>query len=173
MTRSPPDATRLRRATGADLTALVALVRAYHDGDGIESDAAELPAILRPLLADSTRPDAGAQLRDGVPKGCAWLIEHAGETVGYVAICFGYSIEFRGVDAFVDEIYLAPAYRGRGIGAQALRLAIDGARAHGAHALHLEVDPDNAAAVRLYQAAGFATRRYRLMSHVFALDAPR
>jgi len=148
----------LRLATEADTARLVELVRAYHASDGIESDAAELPAILRPLLTDST-------------KGRIWLIDFGGETVGYVAICFGYSIEFRGVDAFVDEIYLAPAFRGRGIGTQALSLAIDAARALGAHALHLEVDPDNAAAVRLYRRGGFAARRYRLMSQVFTQGA--
>ena len=171
MTRSPPDATRLVRATDADVTALVAFVRAYHEGDGIESDPAALPAVLRPLLADSTRTKAAPD--DDAAKGRIWFIEHAGATVGYVAVCFGYSIEFRGVDAFVDEIYLAPAVRGRGIGAQALQLAIDAVRALGVPALHLEVDPDNAAAVRLYRRAGFAERRYRLMSRVFDRAARR
>lgn len=144
-------ALRLALATEADVDALAALVRAYHAGEGIESDIAELPSVLRPLLNDAT-------------KGRAWFIEHEGAVVGYVAICFGYSIEFGGVDAFVDEIYLAPSHRGRGLGTRALALAIDAARELGAHALHLEVDPANPAAMRLYRSAGFGDRRYRLMT---------
>ena len=149
--QSRPDETKLRLATEDDVATLVELVRAYHEGDGIESDPVELPSVLMRLLTDST-------------KGRIWLIELNADVVGYVAVCLGYSIEFRG-DAVVDEIYLAPQRRGRGIGSRALALTIAETAKLGAHALHLEVDPDNEAAVRLYRRAGFATRRYRLMSH--------
>jgi RimJ/RimL family protein N-acetyltransferase len=47
-------------------------------------------------------------------------------------------------------------FRGRGIGRRLLDGCIDWARAAGAHKVDLEVWPHNAAALRLYEAAGFS-----------------
>lgn len=144
----------LRRCTTADLAPLQQLVAAYHAEDRVSHDAAALPTILAPLL-------------DGTA-GYVWFIEANGTAVGYVALCYGYSIEFGGRDAFVDEIYVAPTHRGRGIGATALHLLDARARALGVRAIHLEVDHANPAA-RLYERVGFRARdRYRLMSKPLA-----
>ncbi|MEQ8659602.1 MAG: GNAT family N-acetyltransferase, partial [Gammaproteobacteria bacterium] len=94
-----------------------------------------------------------------------WLVHYGTDVAGYVAICPGYSIEFAGCDAFVDEFYLVPARRGQGGGRAVLELVKQAARAQGIRALHLEVARDNARARRLYSACGFDAReRYVLMS---------
>ena len=47
--------------------------------------------------------------------GRVFLIELGEELAGYCVLTLGYSLEFRGVDAIVDELYLRAAYRGRGL----------------------------------------------------------
>ena len=140
-----------RAATTADLPALQALLRDFYAEDGATCDA-ESDAALLALLAD---PGLGRVVL---------IMGDAGLAVGYVVVAFGYSLEFRGKDAFVDEHYVAPAHRGRGLGRAALREAERCCQEAGIRALHLEVRPDNAPAQRLYASAGYADREYYLMS---------
>ena len=35
--------------------------------------------------------------------GLAWLVCDSGTAVGYIVLCFGYSLEFLGRDAFIDD----------------------------------------------------------------------
>ena len=97
--------------------------------------------------------------------GEIWGIQADGRLIGYLALAFGYSIEFTGRDAFIDEFFVVSDRRGRGIGGWAVdRIGADLAR-RGFVALHLEVARDNHRAGRLYQAHGFQWRtRYSLMS---------
>jgi ribosomal protein S18 acetylase RimI-like enzyme len=125
---------------------------ALYDEDGstpLREDAAE--TALRGLLA---APD----------RGLVWVIEQAGEAAGYLVLTWGYSLEFHGRDAFIDELYVAPSYRGAGLGRQAVEWAEDACRAHGAGAVHLEVEIDNERAHALYRRRGFAERGLRLMT---------
>ena len=141
-----------RPATEADTGLLLRLMRALYDEDGsipLREDAAE-PA-LRGLLA---APD----------RGLVWVIEQGGEAAGYLVVTWGYSLEFHGRDAFIDELYVAPGYRGAGLGRQAVAWAEDACRTHGAGAVHLEVEVDNERAHALYRRSGFAERGLRLMT---------
>lgn len=143
--------TTLKLATAADLPLLASFVRAYHDFEGL-APLESLSETLEPLL---TKPDIGR----------IWLILHHNNPIGYATICVGYSIEFAGRDAFLDELFIAPEYRSQGIGTTALRLVKLQAAELGIKALHLEVDRDNHAAQRLYQKSGFVARnKYCLMT---------
>lgn len=131
---------------------LDALVTAFHAEEGISLPDDARHAALHPLL-------------DGIPHGAAYLIGPPRAPIGYVIVTFGWSVEFGGMDGFVDEIYVRPGVRGRGIAGEvllALPRALAGA---GVKALHLEVAADNAAAQRLYSRSGFALRHgYHLMT---------
>ena len=59
-------------------------------------------------------------------------------------------------EADVQTVAVAVEEQGRGTGRRLLGALIDRARARGARILHLEVRADNAAAIGLYQAMGFA-----------------
>ncbi len=133
---------RLRRATLADVPALLVRTAALNAHEGIAVDRGALEAALRVLFAD---PDVGG----------AWLIEDADAPVGYVMVTFGFDLEFAGRDAWLTEIWVDEAARGRGAGAAALTLIDAEVRALGVRALHLQVRPDNLAR-RLYERAGFA-----------------
>jgi len=139
-------------AKPGDLDRILPLVAAYHAFEGIDSNAEKRRSAIARLLADSAL-------------GGIWLVLADGALAGYIALCRGFSIEFDGFDAFVDEFYLDPEFRGRGIGKFVLAAIRTEARQRQINALHLEVARDNQRARRLYQAAGFEARdRYLLMS---------
>jgi GNAT superfamily N-acetyltransferase len=136
----------------AHLERLLPFVRDYHAFEEIERSDDQRRASLAPLFGANAH-------------GRIWLITLAEETVGYIALCFGYSIEMGGRDAFVDEFFLVEAVRGRGIGRQVLADVKKAAAGMGIAALHLEVARSNGRARRFYEALGFVARdRYHLMS---------
>lgn len=134
------------------LDKIVSLCAAFHD----EAEITQ---------TDEARRDAIAPLLDGSPYGAVYMIGPARAPIGYIAVCFGWSIEFGGLDAIVDELYVRPGVRGRGIATEALIALPKALSAAGLRAVHLEVDRENTAAVKLYQRAGFQPReKYMFMS---------
>lgn len=96
--------------------------------------------------------------------GRVYLIEEAGEIVGYVVLTFGFSLEFHGRDALVDELYVREAFRRRGLGSECLR-KLDGiCRDDGIRALHLEVDRTNVPVKEWYHRMGFADHDRHLLT---------
>ena len=87
--------------------------------------------------------------------GQVWMLCEGRKTVGYVALTVGFSFEFRGHDAFIDELYIDVAYRRRGYGRRALAFAEERAREMGVNAVHLEVDRGNDPALELYRRTGY------------------
>ena len=131
-----------RTAGASDADALVEMMRDFNAHERIAFDEREVRAVLARLFADDAL-------------GLACLILLGGEVAGYVVITFGFSIEFRGRDAFIDELFLKDEYRGLGLGAAAIRLAEGVCRRRGVRALHLEVERENTRAQSLYRRAGF------------------
>ncbi|WP_282181062.1 GNAT family N-acetyltransferase [Aliiroseovarius marinus] len=145
----------LRLATLDDLDRLLPLVAGFHAEAGIEQD-------------DDTRRGALTPLLEGSPHGAIWMIGPRVAPVGYVAVSFGWSIEFGGIDAFLDEIYVRERVRGRGMGSEALAALSRALSGQGVKAMNLEVDADNERARALYERMGFQSRnRYHLMTHFF------
>ncbi|MEO1611254.1 MAG: GNAT family N-acetyltransferase [Pseudomonadota bacterium] len=144
----------LKRAGPGDLDALAPLVAAFHAEEGVS-------------LAPAARRDALALVLSNPEIGGVWVMEREGAAIGYLILAFGFAVEFGGRDAFLDEIYIDPAFRGRGWGTFFLKRAAEEARALGLEAVHLEVHDDNEPAARLYASLGFARRPYRLMSMRF------
>jgi ribosomal protein S18 acetylase RimI-like enzyme len=141
----------LAPAAPDDLDALLAQHERFAASQGQAFDPAVARAALGALLA---QPELGR----------VYHIVEAGRRVGYAALCFGFSLEWGGRDAFVDEIFVAEARRGRGLGRAALRALFEEARALGMVALHLEVEASNAAAAALYRSEGFGGGGRHLMS---------
>lgn len=140
-----------RMATIADLTLLLKLVKEFHEGEQLPFDAQADGRVLENLLLKQSL-------------GQVWLIQSGDEAVGYIVLTLGYSIEYRGQDAFIDEFYLRPAYRRQGIGTMTLAFAEEACRTLGVQALHLEVDFDNADAQRLYHKVGYQRHDRFLMT---------
>jgi ribosomal protein S18 acetylase RimI-like enzyme len=145
----PAMAFRLRAATLDDLSLVLPRTRALNDHEGIEIGDAPLEAALRKLLAD---PSLGG----------VWLVEDT-SVVGYAIVTFSYDLEFGGRDAYLTELWIDDEARGRGAGASVLALLDPELRAHGVHALHLQVRPDNPA-MRLYERSGFVRSPRAIMT---------
>ena len=93
-----------------------------------------------------------------------WLICDGDSAVGYLALTFGYSLEFHGRDAFIDELYIRPAHRGQGWGTRAMEHAEALALSEGIRAIHLEVGHRNSAAQAFYRKLGYADHERHLMT---------
>lgn len=144
----------LRLATMDDLERLTNLVAGFHTESGIEQDATTRHGALVPLL-------------EGSPHGAIWMIGPRSAPVGYIAVSFGWSIEFGGLDAFVDEFYVRDRVRGRGMGSEAMMALARALAGQGITAMNLEVDTDNERARTLYERIGFSSRdRYHLMARI-------
>jgi GNAT superfamily N-acetyltransferase len=141
-----------RTAGPEDAGALRPLMRAfYEEGEFVWSD--EVSRALDVLLGDPSL-------------GRVFVIEEGREVVGYVALCFGFSLEFKGRDAFVDEVYVVPASRGRRLGRKALVHALEAARDLGIRAFHLEAAHGAEGLQRLYESLGFKPRPPPVLSFV-------
>lgn len=90
---------------------------------------------------------------------------------GYVVLTLGWSLEHRGRDAFVDELFVAPAHRGRGFAKRLLDVLEEACRGLGVNALHLEVERKNATARELYARRGYRDRDRLLLTKRFG-DEP-
>ena len=138
-------------ADDTDLDMLLDFVREYYEFDGHPYDR----ELVREALGGLMRKPA---------YGRAWLICEGTAPVGYVVLTIGYSIEYHGHDAFVDELYLRESHRGRGWGRRALAFVEQVCRELGVHALHLEVERENTAAYAVYRKFGFEEHDRRLMT---------
>ncbi|MBA2564208.1 MAG: GNAT family N-acetyltransferase [Gemmatimonadetes bacterium] len=138
-------------ARPADLELLLELMREFYAHERLTFAPAVARRALRALLLDR-----------GL--GRAWVIRDAGEIAGYAVLTFGYSLEFHGRDAFLDELYVREPHRGRGIGTRVLAVLARACRAAGVDALHLEVDRTNTRAQAFYRAWGFRDHDRHLMT---------
>ncbi len=144
--------TSIREAEIASIPSLLRLMRAYYEFDNHQFDEAGARSGLLELLANETY-------------GKIWLIVVDERSVGYIALTFGFVLEFHGRDAFIDELFIDEEYRHRGLGKQAMDHALDYARSLGVKAVHLEVERENIVARELYRKMGFKEReRFFLMS---------
>lgn len=124
---------------------------AYYAEDGYPFSASEARTAVTKLMST---PSLGA----------LWVAELDGGVAGYLAVTFGFSLEYRGRDAFLDELYVAERFRGCGLGREAMELAERFCRESGVRALHLEVEQHRGEARELYRRRGFASRSRELMT---------
>lgn len=149
MSRSEP---LFRPASLNDLDLLLEMVRDFHVMEHLACERETVSRIISELIG---RPELG--------KLCVAETTE-GRLAGYALLGYGYSIEYGGRDAFIDEIYLAPEYRKKGIGARFLKWVVAEAEKAGISVIHLEVDLENHRAFEVYKAFGFKPKSRRMMS---------
>ena len=142
----------LHLAGPEDAATLLTMVAAFHQETGLESTPEHRADALGPLL-------------EGSPLGCAYLIGPRRAPIGYIVISFGWSLELGGMDGFIDEFFIRPGVRGRGVGGEVLTGLLPKLEGAGLRALHLEAAADQPALHRFYKRAGFRLRdSYHLMT---------
>ncbi len=144
---------KIRLAIPSDIDELVALVGEYHAFESIQLPIEQRKPVLNTLLEDTSLGFIIVAVIDD-------------ELVAYLAICYGYSIEMGGRDAFVDECLVCEEFRGNGIGSKLLEQAKQFSKNHEVKALHLETTKTNDAAKIFYQKQGFLSRDdFHLMTY--------
>ncbi|MEM6589492.1 MAG: GNAT family N-acetyltransferase [Pseudomonadota bacterium] len=144
--------TQLTLAKPDHAETLIKLIGDFHAEEGLESTEDHRAAAISPLL-------------EGSPNGAIYLAGPARAPVGYVALSFGWSITGGGLETYIDEFYIRPGVRGRGIGTEILTNLPAQLASFGLKALHLDVHHTNTRARKLYEKLGFnANEDYTLMT---------
>jgi ribosomal protein S18 acetylase RimI-like enzyme len=144
-------ASTIRRATPQDVPALVALMTEFYAEAGYRLDRERARAAFDRLLDDE-------QL------GQVWLSELAGAPAGYLVLTLCYSMEFGGLGAWIDDLYVRPSARNGGLAGRLLEAGRRSAEAAGVRAIHVEVAGDNAPAQRAYRRAGLRPVERQLLT---------
>lgn len=130
-----------RAARLTDVPALVALMSEFYAESGFPLATEPATRAFEMLIANSTL-------------GTVWLLEADGEPAGYVVLTVCYAMEYGGLRGFVDDLYVRPSFRGRGLGGEAMAELRRAAAAYGVRALQVEVGSANDGARRLYARSG-------------------
>jgi GNAT superfamily N-acetyltransferase len=130
-----------RNATLDDITALVDMMQEFYAEADYSLDRKWAAASFSALLQDHSL-------------GAAWIIVRDSEPAGYVVLTVRFSMEYGGLDAFVDDLFIRPSYRRRGLGRVALKALFDECERRNVLAVHVEVGHDNVAAKALYLGYG-------------------
>jgi ribosomal protein S18 acetylase RimI-like enzyme len=139
----------VRSATRADVATLAVLIGGFRDHLRARSPGdADLAAYLPVALS---RPE--------VEFACAWFDE---EPAGYTQTRFFASVWVSGTEAHLEDLFVVPAARGRGVGSALLRFAAARAEERKARRLSLLTNEANAAAQALYRSEGFAPQSHAL-----------
>lgn len=145
----------LRAAGAEDLGLLLDLIRGLYGAEHIPFDEERATRALGGLLAEPSL-------------GWVWIAERgdAGDrqAAGYAVVTYGYSLEFGGRFALLDELFIAEQHRGAGLGRDLLARIAEECRQRGLHAVRLEVERENERACGLYRRAGFEVHDRDLMT---------
>jgi ribosomal protein S18 acetylase RimI-like enzyme len=127
--------------------AVAELLVAFRDHMGVDwpSENAFLASVER--LMDDADTDflLGAADADAPP-------------AGVLQLRFRFSVWKAAPDAWIEDLYVAPAARRSGVGDALVARAIERAAERGARRVELDCNEDNAAAQALYARHGFSTR---------------
>jgi ribosomal protein S18 acetylase RimI-like enzyme len=113
------------------------------------------------------RETASSNLRtfiDNDQLGRLWVIHFDNTPIGYLALTFGFSFEYGGRDAFIDELFIEENFRNLGIGSEAMHLVEQEAVLLDVKAIHLEVEKNNATGNRIYLKQGYTSNDRTLLT---------
>lgn len=132
-----------------DREAFLSLTRAFYAS----------PAVLHPVPEEYHIAVFEEMMRSDVYAE-GYLFEHEGAPAGYALLAKTYSHEAGGLVIWIEEIYTAPAFRGRGLGREFFAF-LDRKYGSTAKRMRLETEPDNKKAEALYRSLGFDMLGYR------------
>lgn len=97
--------------------------------------------------------------------GKAWLIYKGEEIIGYVILTFVFSFEYKGILAFLDELYIKKEHQGKGFGKQTVQFIQLESSQLNVKMLYLEVEEHNENAQKLYLAHDFVNHNRKILKH--------
>jgi ribosomal protein S18 acetylase RimI-like enzyme len=130
------------------------------------SDAAEAARLLHDFNTEFDEATPGVEaltkrIVEVLEAGAATILLGGQGPDGIAVLRFRPAIFEPKQTAYLEELYVAPARRGQGLGRALLEAAIDLSRDEGASWIELGTSEDDRAARALYESAGFTNREGR------------
>ncbi len=142
---------KIRVAAEGDLDCILEFMKEYYAYDKHDFDTKRARQAMRKLLRNRDLGIVLLTLDDKKP-------------VGYLVLALGYSLEYGGRDAFIDEFFILEQHRGKGLGKMALKYAEKVAKDYDVKAIHLEVTRHNSSVIEMYRRIGFVDHDRYLMT---------
>jgi ribosomal protein S18 acetylase RimI-like enzyme len=138
----------IRKLQKTDFDTVLSMMLVFYASDALLVHPSE--EVLRKTLTDA--------LAD-TPYLEAFGFEENGVLTGYGMVAMSYSTEAGGRCAWIEDIYIEPAYRGKGFGTSFLTFV---KKRYGGQVarIRLEAEPENERAMAVYRNAGFEILGY-------------
>lgn len=149
---------QIAEVQAGDLAELLVLMRGYCDFYEVAPADKDLLALSRALLADPRRE--GVQL---IARGSG------GEAVGFATLYWSWSTSHAARLGVMNDLYVAPAARGRRVGERLIEACVTRCAERGAFEMEWQTAPSNTTAQALYDRVG--GRREDWLS--YSLEVPR
>ena len=133
----------MRRATPGDIPLLVDLMAEFYAEADYALDRACAAGAFTAILADERL-------------GYVWIIQAENHDVGHIVLTLKYAMEYSGLIACLDDLYVKPDWRNQGLSTGALTEVRDFCKQAGIRALTVEVGHNNGPAQKVYRRVGFA-----------------
>ena len=142
---------KIRKAFSADRDTYLAMAKDFYDSNAVmhKIPDSRLEETFDYMMSDDTY-------------GSIYIIEQNERKVGYLLTAVTYSQEAGGRELWLEELYIIPEYRGKGIGHEVFSFA-EGLASEGFARIRLEVEPENCRATELYKRLGYEGIPYRSM----------
>jgi len=128
-----------------------AIARLFHEDMvdlGVDAPLEDLRQLAQTVIAEL----------DAEAPGClCWVarVDDADEAVGVLLANFNWSLKFAGRSLWIEELYVTPRARRRGIGRQLVEHLLDWADANAIRGIDIEAYQGNTPASILYRSLGF------------------
>lgn len=139
----------IRKAQPQDKEIYLELAREFYNSE----------AVLHPVPEEHLLRTYNEFVRSEVYTEC-FILEKDGETAGYALIAKTFSQEAGGLTVWIEELYIRPEFRSKGLGRSFFAFLLEN---RPAARYRLEVEPENERAVALYGSLGFTALPYGQM----------
>ncbi len=136
----------IRAMTAADKPAVLEMMRVFYASPALLSDGSE-----EIFAADVDQCTGESPYLEG------YVFEEDGGIAGYAMLAKSFSTEFGRPCVWIEDLYVKPEHRKRGIGSLFLRRIGEKYRDC---VLRLEAEPENESAIRVYRKCGFEPLPY-------------
>jgi GNAT superfamily N-acetyltransferase len=135
----------MRKASLADIQLLVRMMAEFYSDSPYTLNSRRATEAFNALLSDERL-------------GSVWIIQSNAQDVGYVVLTLCHAMTYGGLVAVVDDFFIQPAFRGRGLGKAAIAEVRSYCAARRIRAIHVETGRDNEVALAVYRGAGFVVK---------------
>ncbi len=145
----------IRRINEKDREFFMSAADVFYHSDAVEKPLSEkkLEAIFNEMM----RSDVYLE---------GYIFEYDGQKAGYAALAKTFQTESAGLTVWIEDIYILEEFRGKGIGGEFFKFIHKKFNGQVCR-FRLEVEPENTAAVHLYEKNGFRVLPYTEMIKEF------